>query len=253
MKKLSLLFMVLVLSLSILGCSSKSSKEELAEYRKEITAKHSTAANIWNQMEQFVDLNQYNLDSDPLTIKFYINPLITEEEKYLTDLKNIKVSKELQPIHDLSIKKSEGNIKFIKAMKEAIENHDKIAVKKEEIKKIKEENNSYQKQYEAEVAKIAGSFEKIEPTAPPLQLSNPKIERQNQFYSFITGNIKNNTGKKISYAEVQFTLYDKDGNQTQTAMTNIVNLEKDGSWSFKIPTQNNDFSVVRFSDIKYRE
>ncbi|MCB6475554.1 FxLYD domain-containing protein [Emergencia timonensis] len=49
----------------------------------------------------------------------------------------------------------------------------------------------------------------------------------------ISGKVKNMTGKELSYAQIEFTIYDADGAQVGTALANINNLEKDGVWKFK--------------------
>jgi len=51
--------------------------------------------------------------------------------------------------------------------------------------------------------------------------------------TWIEGEIKNNTSKTYSYVQVTFNLYDKDGNQLGTAMTNINNLEPNATWKYK--------------------
>ena len=51
--------------------------------------------------------------------------------------------------------------------------------------------------------------------------------------TWIEGEIKNNTDKSYSYVQVTFNLYDKDGNQLGTAMTNINNLEPNATWKYK--------------------
>ena len=53
------------------------------------------------------------------------------------------------------------------------------------------------------------------------------------FAIYLSGVIKNNSGKDCTYVQVTFNLYDKDGNQIGTALDNINNLEKDGTWKFK--------------------
>ena len=52
-------------------------------------------------------------------------------------------------------------------------------------------------------------------------------------YITITGEIKNNTNKLYTYAQVTFTLYDESGAQVGTAMDNINNFEANGTWKFK--------------------
>lgn len=53
------------------------------------------------------------------------------------------------------------------------------------------------------------------------------------FAVYLSGVIKNNSGRDCTYVQVTFNLYDKDGNQIGTALDNINNLEKDGTWKFK--------------------
>ena len=50
---------------------------------------------------------------------------------------------------------------------------------------------------------------------------------------YIEGSIKNNTSKQYSYVQVTFNLYDLDGAQIGSAMSNINNLEANGLWKFK--------------------
>lgn len=50
---------------------------------------------------------------------------------------------------------------------------------------------------------------------------------------YIEGTIKNNSGNDISYLQIIYNLYDEEGNQVGTAMDNINNLERDGTWKFK--------------------
>ena len=53
------------------------------------------------------------------------------------------------------------------------------------------------------------------------------------FAFYVTGTIKNNTNKQYAYVQVTFNLYDADGAQIGTAMSNINNLEANGTWKFK--------------------
>ena len=58
-------------------------------------------------------------------------------------------------------------------------------------------------------------------------------QETDQFATYLKGVIKNNSGKDCTYVQVTFNLYDSDGNQIGTALDNINNLEKDGTWKFK--------------------
>ena len=53
------------------------------------------------------------------------------------------------------------------------------------------------------------------------------------YSTYIEGTITNKTNHKMSYVQVVFNLYDKDGAQIGTAMDNINNLEANGKWKFK--------------------
>ena len=48
----------------------------------------------------------------------------------------------------------------------------------------------------------------------------------------IEGSMKNISGKTLSYAQITFALYDKDGAQVGTAVANINNLTKDSVWKY---------------------
>ncbi|ARB07092.1 hypothetical protein Semix9P1_phi49 [Clostridioides phage phiSemix9P1] len=64
--------------------------------------------------------------------------------------------------------------------------------------------------------------------------------------TYIKGVIKNNSGEDVSYAQVTFTLFDKDGNQLGTAMDNISDLKKDGTWKFKAMGMNTDGEIASY-------
>ena len=48
----------------------------------------------------------------------------------------------------------------------------------------------------------------------------------------ISGKIKNGTNRDCSYVQVEFSLYDKDGNNLGTALTNMNNLAAGETWKF---------------------
>ncbi len=63
---------------------------------------------------------------------------------------------------------------------------------------------------------------------------------------YIEGTIKNKSGSEASYLQIIYNLYDKDGNQVGTAMDNINNLEKDGTWKFKAIGFDTDNVVTQY-------
>lgn len=80
-------------------------------------------------------------------------------------------------------------------------------------------------------------------TTKPTATQEPKKEKyelvgdvkveSSEYSYYLVGVIKNNSGRELSYLQVTFSLYDKDGNQLGTAIDNVNNLEKDGTWKFK--------------------
>lgn len=49
----------------------------------------------------------------------------------------------------------------------------------------------------------------------------------------ISGTAKNNTGENLSYAQIEFSVFDSAGNNLGTAWTNINNLGDGDTWSFE--------------------
>lgn len=49
----------------------------------------------------------------------------------------------------------------------------------------------------------------------------------------INGVAKNNTGKNLSYASIEFSVYDSAGNNLGTALANINNLGDGDTWLFE--------------------
>ena len=68
---------------------------------------------------------------------------------------------------------------------------------------------------------------------PDFEIVGDLTTENDAFAVYILGTVKNNKGKDLSYVQITFNLYDKDGNQVGTALANINNLEKDGTWKFK--------------------
>lgn len=50
---------------------------------------------------------------------------------------------------------------------------------------------------------------------------------------YVTGILKNNTDKDKSYVQVDFPVYDTDGNKLGSAFDNISDLKAGGTWNFK--------------------
>lgn len=63
---------------------------------------------------------------------------------------------------------------------------------------------------------------------------------------YIKGTVKNNSGEECSYLQITYNLYDAEGNQIGTAMDNINNLEKDGTWKFSAMALSAEGEVASF-------
>lgn len=87
------------------------------------------------------------------------------------------------------------------------------------------------------------SVSKPAPKKEKFEIVGDLDSNSDQFANYITGVIKNNSGRDCTYVQVTFNLYDTDGNQVGTALANINNLEKDGTWKFKAMGMNVDGQV----------
>lgn len=58
-------------------------------------------------------------------------------------------------------------------------------------------------------------------------------EERDDYFLYISGSVKNRTGRELNYAQIIFNLYDKEGAQIGTAVDNINNIREDGVWKFK--------------------
>lgn len=65
----------------------------------------------------------------------------------------------------------------------------------------------------------------------------------------ITGKIKNNSGKTLSYVQIQFTLYDKSGSQVGTALANTNGLEPGNTWSYDAIGMAANISTFKVIDL----
>lgn len=68
---------------------------------------------------------------------------------------------------------------------------------------------------------------------------------------YLSGTLKNNSGKECSYIQISFNLYDAEGNQIGTAMDNLNNLADGGTWKFKAMgvDANGDVASWELADI----
>ena len=67
----------------------------------------------------------------------------------------------------------------------------------------------------------------------PYTITDEAADTSNQYMYAITGALTNNTDSKKEYIQIEYTLYDADGNQVGTALANTNNLKAGGTWKFK--------------------
>ena len=67
----------------------------------------------------------------------------------------------------------------------------------------------------------------------PYAIADEAEDTSNQFAYKITGTLTNNTDKEKSYIQIEYVLYDADGNQVGTALANTNHLKAGGSWKFE--------------------
>ena len=66
-----------------------------------------------------------------------------------------------------------------------------------------------------------------------ISLLDDYIGRVESEYSYeISGTLKNNTSTNYSYVQIEFYVYDEDGNMLDTCLGNNSGLEANGTWKF---------------------
>ena len=67
----------------------------------------------------------------------------------------------------------------------------------------------------------------------------------------IIGTLKNTSGKDLSFASIEFSLYDESGNVIDTAYDNISSIKEGDTWRFKATNFGIDKKPIKFeiSDI----
>lgn len=65
----------------------------------------------------------------------------------------------------------------------------------------------------------------------------------------ITGIVENRRPRKLSYAQISFSLYDDSGAQVGTAIANINGLEPGSKWKFEAISFGQEFTKYKFSEL----
>ncbi len=84
---------------------------------------------------------------------------------------------------------------------------------------------------------VTGSNDQNTNSNAELLISNVSMTYEyNEYLGYtvkITGIAKNNKNRNLSYASVEFSIYDENGNNLGTALDNMNNLGKDETWRFE--------------------
>lgn len=64
---------------------------------------------------------------------------------------------------------------------------------------------------------------------------NLELENDSSSDEKVLGTIKNLSSNAYSYVEVDINFYDDNGNQVDSTLTNMNNLEPNGTWKFSAP------------------
>jgi uncharacterized protein YdeI (YjbR/CyaY-like superfamily) len=90
------------------------------------------------------------------------------------------------------------------------------------------------------------NVEKTSTKKEKFELVGEVEQETDQIATYLKGIVKNNSGKDCTYVQITFNLYDKDGNQIGTALANVNNLEKDGTWKFKALGMDVDGEIASY-------
>lgn len=66
------------------------------------------------------------------------------------------------------------------------------------------------------------------------------------YIPMIKGTLTNNSGKDLSYIQVEYVIYDSDGAQVATALANTNNLKADGVWKYEAGILDTDVDVATY-------
>lgn len=96
-----------------------------------------------------------------------------------------------------------------------------------------------------------------EPTTPPVrEPQKPAFEvieahpERDQYFRYVAGTIKNNTGKRYSGVVATVSLYDASGSQIGSAIDTISGLDPYGTWKFKAMVTVEGVATYRISNVQ---
>jgi hypothetical protein len=84
-------------------------------------------------------------------------------------------------------------------------------------------------------SKTTDATQKSAAPAQKYQILSQGITTDSSGLRYVSGKIKNNSGKTATYVQVEINLYDSNGQQLGSTLANLNNLEAGQVWNFKAP------------------
>jgi len=78
-----------------------------------------------------------------------------------------------------------------------------------------------------------------EEESAPYTIEKEKLSKDDFGFVSISGQLTNQSGSDVSYLQIEYNLYDKDGAQIGTAIDNTTNLGDGKTWKFKASSLDN--------------
>ena len=194
--------------------------EEMNAYRKEFPMWENAKIKLSNQLSAI---------KTRITAADAPKPLMpTKDEIALELAAEKKKKKEIEELAKAEATREEAEMKAEKARKD------------DEVKAIASRKLAEEKALKAE--------EEYEQNGLVLLRKTVRGKR-NEFGGEITGEVINRRKHKLSYAQIQFNLYDDSGAQVGTAMANINGLEPGGKWKFVAHSLGTKFSTYKINEL----
>lgn len=86
-----------------------------------------------------------------------------------------------------------------------------------------------------EAATEEAPAEQAEPAAK-YEITEEAVDTSNPYSTKITGKLTNNSGRDVGYIQVEYVIYDAEGNQVGTGWANTNNLKAGGTWKYEAIT-----------------
>jgi len=102
---------------------------------------------------------------------------------------------------------------------------------------------------EAVKESIETAIEQQKSNAEYLVVVEPPKIKKDTFSDYIVGSFVNTASETIDYAEVHIAVYDKEGAQLTTAITNIADLLPGKTWKYEIPLFTEDTATVEIVEV----